>query len=175
MDRQELAVLLAVDKLVSPTPSQIFRFLFDSGLEREFDSPRTLSRLREDGLLEQGVSTGITYSLTEGGLRRLKEGLVRASADIQRQYEAAANDYRVVFEREKDYIALYTEQSNGIFPMFLSIRRKDKILMQVNIIVQNEASAKAIAKAWTDRANGTYDAVWDSIAHGLDLQKPEFS
>jgi DNA-binding PadR family transcriptional regulator len=166
MNGQSWSILLAVKNMGPLTPSQLSRFLFDSGLVPAFDLLPALSPLKEEGLLKQGMSlTGITYFLTPEGEEAL--------AALNRFTEISI-EYCAVFAKEKEYIAQYTEQANGIFPLFLSIRKKEKILMQVNILVQDEATAKAVTRNWMENAHKTYDAVWESISDGLGLSKPRF-
>lgn len=174
MDKPTLNILLALHKMGAMMPSQLSRFLFDTRLAEAFDIVPMLSRLREEGLLKQGLSvTGITYTLTQAGEAVLESQAAEISDDSLCQFEAVSREYNEIFKNEKDYIAQYTEQANGIFPLFLSIRKKEKILMQVNILVNDEATAKAITKSWMEHAAQTYDAVWTNISEGLDLPRPQ--
>jgi DNA-binding PadR family transcriptional regulator len=173
MNGQSWSILLAVKNMGPLTPSQLSRFLFDSGLVPAFDLLPALSPLKEEGLLKQGMSlTGITYFLTPEG----EEALAAQAVPVEtlNRFTEISIEYCAVFAKEKEYIAQYTEQANGIFPLFLSIRKKEKILMQVNILVQDEATAKAVTRNWMENAHKTYDAVWESISDGLGLSKPRF-
>jgi hypothetical protein len=173
MDKQELVILLALERMGGLTPVQLARFLFDPGTIEQFDLIGTLTGLKDAGLLEQQVTqSGIAYSLTNKGGRTLAPHTAALPAAELRELQRRSAEYSRMFEREKDYIAQYTEQANAIVPIFLSIRDGGKILLKVSVIVNDIDTAKRITGNWMRNAHKTYDAVWESIAEGLP--RPEF-
>ena len=72
----------------------------------------------------------------------------------------------------KDFIAQYTEQATGVVPVFLSIRKNDKILFKIHVIVPDVETADKIQRHWTENAQAAYESTWKSIAG--DLPMPVF-
>jgi hypothetical protein len=170
MDSNKKYILRSVKELGELTPSQFSRLLFDSKLIESFDLLKSLSELKEDQCLEQKMTlAGIVYTLTQKG--KELSGQNALSDDNEQRFQVKANEYKKIFNREKDYIALYSEQSTALSPVFLSIRNDDKILIHLMLMVDGIDSAKEITKNWLQNADKTYDAVWEIVAGGQSKPK----
>ena len=157
---------LCAFELMGPmTAAQLGRYLQGAGIA-SFDRAETLAGLVEKKLLSQTVSLqGILYVLTEAGAGRLQ-----GAAVAQREPMAAhAAEFRRLFDREKDYMAQYTEQANAVVPVFLSIRDGDKVLLKISVIVDNVARAKEITSQWMENAHGAYNAIWEAVGGGAPV------
>ncbi len=173
LDTQELYTLEALDKMGALTVSQLFRFLFDTNIAEQFDLKPVLANLTEEGMLKQSVTlNGIVYNLTGDAREMLSQCASQIPADRRSLIAEKSEEYKALFLLEKDYLAQYTEQSNAIVPVFLSLRKGDRILMKVSVIVKDVPTAKKITKNWMKNAHTTYKAVWESISDGEPM--PDF-
>ena len=170
MGDQKKYILQSIRELGALGPSQLSRLLFDSGLIESFDLMKSLSELLEEKCLEQKVTlAGIAYLLTPKGNGSI--GKYVFSDEEMKKFKAKTAEYAKIFDREKDYIALYSEQSTALNPVFLSIRKDEKILLHLMLMVDNIDSAKEITRNWLQNADKTYDAVWEIIAEGQPKPK----
>lgn len=161
-----IMLLACASCLKKPTRAQLARFVFESGLMKAYDFVPDLVFLTEKGYLKQSVGdAGLQYEATKLGLARLKaeEASIQNLAEIRR----FAADYIRMFAVEQDYIAEYTEQANGIIPVFLSIRRGEKVLYKVSIIVPDVETAQRIKRDWPKNAEKAYRNAWKDIAEGM--------
>ena len=181
---QDIFVLYAASKIENITPSQLTRFLFESGIfekgfsekgfSKGFDLQECLANLKEAGHFKQSVSSnGITYELTKEGRDALGANLSLVPENKIRELDEKSIEFSRIFAIEEDYPAQYTESANAIVPVFLSIREGAKILMKVSIIVQDTETAKEITRNWSKNARDTYRAIWDCIGQGKPF--PEFT
>ena len=108
--------------------------------------------------------------LADKGRQYIKENPL--GKDLDERISAAVSEYRELFEKEKDFIAQYTEQATGVVPVFLSIRKNDKILFKIHVIVPDVETADKIQRHWTENAQAAYESTWKSIAG--DLPMPVF-
>lgn len=165
---EETYILMAVNKLGALTPAQLIRYLFDSDVCEKFDLKGMLAQLKEKGYLKQAVSNnGITYALTETGESRLACCIETIDAGKRKEVEKIGAELGQLFAIEEDFPVQYTEQANGIVPVFLSIREGQKILLKVSIIVPDVDTAKTVKENWMKNAHKTYEAVWNCIGEGL--------
>lgn len=159
--------MYTVARIGAPSPVQISRSLFESGLLAPFALNDTLAALVEKGLLRQTITAdGLVYKTTDTSAAALRDrdGIDAAFlANLDRCMEALAAQ----FDAEKDYIAQYTESSTGVVPVFLSIRKSSRILLKVNLIVPDAETARTVTRNWMKNAHRTHEAVWESIGEGL--------
>ncbi len=171
IDTNQEIILNTIDRMAKMNTWQLRRLIFESGLAEEFDMRQSLSDLRENEFLLQTVEeTGIHYILADKGREYIKENPV--GKDLDERIGAAVSEYRELFEKEKDFIAQYTEQATGVVPVFLSIRKNDKILFKIHVIVPDVETADKIQRHWTENAQAAYESTWKSIAG--DLPMPVF-
>jgi hypothetical protein len=158
---QKSLYLSAFRLLGTMTAVQLSRFIIGSG-EEPTDMVATLADMVEAKQLKQSVSLqGIVYSLTEKGK---EEAQALPALPEETGLAAKAGEFRALFDREKDYLAQYTQSATAIVPVFLSIRDGANILMQISVIVENLDQAKKICSQWMERSHGAYEAVWGAIA-----------
>jgi hypothetical protein len=157
---------LCAFELMGPmTAAQLGRFLEDAKVSA-FDRAETLAALVEKKLLNQTVSLqGILYVLTQTGAELLKGSIVKE----RKAMAGLVPEYKRLFDREKDYMAQYTERANCNVPVFLSIRDGDKIVLNISVIVDSVALAKEITSKWLENAHGAYNAVWDAVGCGAPV------
>ena len=166
-EQNRFSIVFAVKKIGAMTPSQLDRCLFESGLSEPFDLNAELTKLVEQGLLKQTVSAdGLVYKLSELSDTILNGDSVPCTECLAKM-DAYFDELKIQFEAEKDYIAQYTESSTGIVPVFLSIRKNERILLKVNLIVPDVATAKVVTRNWMRNAHKTHQSVWSSIGEGL--------
>ena len=167
---QKKYILLSINEIGALSPSQLSRLLFDSGMMESFDLMKFLSELHEENFLEQKMTlAGIVYLLTPKGSESIKQCVLSNEDTVK--FKTKTAEYAKIFDREKDYIALYSEQSTALSPVFLSIRKDDKILIHLMLMVDGVDSAKEITRHWLDNADRTYDAVWEIVAEGQPRPK----
>ena len=170
MDDQKKYILRSIKEIGALAPSQLSRPLFDSGMIESFDLMKSLSELQEEHCLEQKMTlAGIVYLLTPKG-NELSEKSVFPDEETKK-FKAKTAEYAKIFDKEKDYIALYSEQSTALSPVFLSIRNDDKILLHLMLMVDGVDSAKEITRNWLQNADKAYDAVWEIVANGQSKPK----
>ncbi len=169
---KEKYITLKAAALMGPVNvDQLHRFLFDTELAKNFDMAWTLAELREAGELKQTIGeTGIQYVITPCGERALQD--FTFTEEEEKAFSDKAAEYRLLFEKERNYPAQYTEQANAIVPVFLSIRDNDKVLFKVNVIVHDVETAEKIKRNWMENAHKTYAEVWKCIAG--DEPMPDF-
>ncbi len=173
LTKQEAYTVYALDKLGALTPAQLDRYLFENGICGKFDLRKTLTLLKEGGMLKQEVSiNGIAYGISEDGRDAVEAAKGALSDQERKRMEEVGGDLLKRFRKEQDYLARYSEQATGIIPLFLSIRDGDKILFKVNVIVRDAQTAERIAKNWPENADKAYRAVWDCIGEGMPF--PDF-
>ena len=170
MDDKRKYILWSIKEIGELTPSQLSRLLFDSKMIESFDLMISLSELMDEQCLEQKMTlAGIVYQLTPKGNKLIEQ--YTFSDEETKKFKAKAAEYAKIFDKEKDYIALYTEQSTALSPVFLSIRNDDKILIHLMLMVDGVDSAKEITRNWLQNADKTYDAVWEIVAAGQPKPK----
>lgn len=168
MKEQDRLILSAIDAMEALNPAQLRRLLFESGLTRAFDLTWPLATLREEGYLSQTVGeSGIMYILTDQGRAALEAEPLPDT--VRSDLHAKAEEYRVLFAKEKNYLAQYSEQANGIIPVFLSIRQNDKVLFKISVIVKDVETAERIKRDWMANAHRTFEQTWHCIAPGMPL------
>jgi hypothetical protein len=159
---RRFAITHAIERIGEMTPDQLDRALFESGLSEQFDLGAELAAMVEEGVLRQSVAAeGIVYRPGGTAVPRVK-----LSADEIAQIDSRLDALKTQFEAESDYIAQYTESSTGMVPLFLSIRQGATILLKVNIVVDDVATAKVVTRNWMKNAHRTRRAVWESIGEG---------
>ncbi len=166
-DRERL-VLGAALAMGALNAAQLRRFLFETDLSPEFDLAWTLAELREAGLLTQTVGeSGIQYVLSPLGAEALRAEPL--SRQLEQSIAQKAEEYRRLFAQEQNYLAQYSEQANGIIPVFLSIRQNEKVLFKISVIVHDVATAEKIKRHWMENAHRAYEETWRCIAQGEPL------
>lgn len=162
---QEPYILSTLAQIGQLSVGQLSRFLFESGFLAEIDLKQPLASLKERGFVRQAVNLrGVVYEITEAGEARIRGD--RSLTGIEAEVAAKGEEYRRIFQQEKNYLAQYTEQSSGTVPVFLSIRDEERIVLKISIIVRDVDTAKKICSQWMQNSGPTYDAVWRSIAGG---------
>lgn len=170
MDKRDRMMLSAVAAMGAINAAQLRRLMFETDLLQEFDMAWPLATLREQGYLRQTVGeSGIQYVLGDAGAALLREEPLDAQA--QAEVERRAEEYRQLFRQEQNYLAQYSEQANGIIPVFLSIRQNEKVLFKINVIVHDVATAEKIKRHWMENAHRAYEQAWQCIAEGEPLPK----
>ena len=167
MEQDRFSIVYVVDRIGAPTPGQIARCLFDTGLCAPFELNDALAALVEDKVLAQTISAnGLVYKCGEGAAAALadKAGL---PGEKLAEMDRCLGELKARFDAEKDYIAEYTESSTGVVPVFLSIRKGARILLKVNLIVPDVETARVVTRNWMKNAHGAHEAVWESIGEGL--------
>ena len=166
-EQNRFSIVYAVKKIGAMTPEQLDRCLFESGLYEPFDLNAELAKLVEKGLLKQTVSAdGLVYKLSELS-DMILNGDTAPCTECLAKMDAYFDELKMQFEAEKDYIAQYTESSTGVVPVFLSIRKNERILLKVNLIVPDVSTAKVVTRNWMRNAHKTHQSVWNSIGEGL--------
>ncbi len=166
-DQKRFAIVYMVSKIGAPTPAQMNRCLFESGLFEPFDLGTELAALVEEGLLKQTVSAnGLVYKLS-GASDTVFAGGGGPGAERLTEIDRCLDGLKAQFEAEKDYIAQYTESSTGVVPVFLSIRQGARILLKINLIVPDVETARVVTRNWMKNAHGAHESVWESIGEGL--------
>lgn len=168
MTQHERLVLNCVLEMGAVNAGQLRRLLFETDLSPAFDLAWTLANLREAGDLAQTVGeSGIQYVITPKG-----EAALRAAPPAQAEQEAVAEkarEYKQLFALEQNYLAQYSEQANGIIPVFLSIRQDEKVLFKISVIVNDVKTAEKIKRHWMENAHRAYERTWECIAEGEPL------
>lgn len=177
--KRRFSIVYALGKIGEMTPDQLDRALFESGISEPFDLGGELSKMVEEGVLTQSVgaeglvyrsvSEAVTDSIGAEGMAKA-EGVTKADlAEIDARLTALKAD----LEAEKDYMALYTESSTGMVPVFLSIREGASIKMKLNLVVPDVATAKVVTRNWRKNAHKAHRAAWEAISEGMPF--PDFS
>jgi hypothetical protein len=163
-----LCILANITKLAT---AQLKRVLADIGAADDIELPALLARLVEEGKLRQSVSlSGVVYALTPSGEVELAHSAL--SAEKNSEIAQTAVTFKDIFTQEQNYLAQYTEQANAIIPVFLSIRKDEKVLFKISIIVNNVETAVKVKENWMKNANKAYEAVWEAIGEGEPM--PDF-
>ena len=158
MVEKELYILCALEQMDQLSIGQLSRFLSESNLVMETDLKQPLAHLKDKGFVCQAVNLqGIVYEITDAGRVYLSNDT--ASEQAKAIIETKSAEFLRIFEREKNYLAQYTEQSSGIVPVFLSIRDEHKIVLKISIIVNSVSVAKKICAGWMNNSGRTYDAI----------------
>ena len=158
-------ILCALAQFTQLSIGQLSHFLFDTGLIIETDLKPPLALLKDKEMVCQVVNLqGIVYEITDAGRTYINNNT--ALTHIKTDIEAKSVEFQRIFEREKNYLAQYTEQSSGIVPVFLSIRDGNKIVLKISIIVNDVDTAKKICSGWIKNSGQTYDVIWQAIAGG---------
>lgn len=165
--QRRFSIVYAVSRIGTPSPAQLNRCLFESGLLGPFELGDALAALVEDGILRQAITAdGLVYKLSAGADAVLADPAGLDAAFIARMDETF-DALKGQFDAEKDYIAQYTESSTGVVPVFLSIRKGARIMLKINLIVPDVETARIVTRNWMKNAHGAHEAVWDSIGEGL--------
>lgn len=171
MESGRKMVLCTLANITKLTTAQLKRVLLDIGAEDDIDLPALLARLVEEGKLRQSVSlSGVVYALTPEGEDELAHSDIPVGTSSEIAQKAAV--FKDIFTQEQNYLAQYTEQANAIIPVFLSIRKDEKVLFKVSIIVNNVETAVKIKENWMKNAHAAYEAVWEAIGEGEPM--PDF-
>ena len=166
-EQSRFSITYAVSRIDAMTPLQLERCLFETGISEPFNLNAGLAGLVEQGLLTQSVSAnGLVYKLSDTSDTILNSDS-RPGAGCLAEIDALLDSLKAQFEAEKDYIAQYTESSTGVVPVFLSIRDGARILLNVNLIVPDVATARIVTRNWMKNAHQTHQTVWKSIGEGL--------
>ena len=168
MNETKRIILCAISTMGSINVDQLKRFLFDPKIIEPLDIAWPLAELRQEGFLNQTIGeTGIQYEITQKGEEALRqEPLIQAKSG---QISQNALEYQALFAKERDYPAQYTEQANAIIPVFLSIRKRDKVLFKISVIVHDVETAEKIKRHWMQNAQKAYSQTWECIAEGAPL------
>lgn len=170
---QKAYVLCALEKLGALAPAQISRYLFEHSICERFSLQEVLAKLKEKDYVKQAVSiNGITYELTEAGMIMATQEVKKLGKEKLIEMECVGEILKRQFTVEEDFLARYTEQANGIVPIYLTLREGPKILMKIDVIVPDTEIAKTVTKNWAKNARETHQAVWDCIGEGLPF--PQF-
>ncbi|MDR2886464.1 MAG: DUF4364 family protein [Bacteroidales bacterium] len=165
--RRRFSIVYALNRIGDMTPDRLDRCLFESGLSEPFNLNAELSKMVEEGVLRQSVSTdGLVYKLTDASAAILSD-IGKLKPEELSEINVSLDELKSRFEAESDYIAQYTESSTGVVPVFLSIRDGASILMKLNIIVPDVATARIVTRNWMKNAHRARHSVWESIGEGL--------
>ncbi len=171
MESGRKMVLCTLANISKLTTAQLRRVLLDIGVTDSLNLPEVLAKLVEEGKLRQSVSlSGIVYALTPSGEDELAHLVIPGEKRAEIAEKAAT--FQAVFAQEQNYLAQYTEQANAIIPVFLSIRKDEKVLFKISIIVNNVETAVKIKENWMKNAHTAYEAIWESIDEGEPM--PDF-
>ncbi len=174
--QRRFAITYALAKVGEMTPDRLERALFESGVSEAFDLSKELAAMVEEGVLTQSVGAeGLVYRLAgEGGsIGVMGTEASDIGADTLAEVDARLAEVKAEFEAEKDYMALYTESSTGMVPVFLSIREGASVKLKLNLVVDDVATAKTVTRNWRKNARRTQRAIWESVGEGLPF--PDFS
>lgn len=168
--RRRFSIAYALGRVGEMTPDQLDRALFESGVSEPFDLPGELARMVEEGALTQSVGAqGLVYRPASHVAVDTKGVAKETLAEIDARLAALRAD----LEAEKDYMALYTESSTGMVPVFLSIREGASIKMKLNLVVPDVETAKVVTRNWRKNAHKAHRAAWEAIGEGMPF--PDFS
>jgi hypothetical protein len=169
-NREQGLILQLIKELGKPTAAEIERVLLQLDIEKSSDLKAALALMVHDGLLRQSVGiNGVIYLLTETGDAALKQAPI--SHETAEAVSEKAAEFRAIFANEQMYPAQYTEQANAIVPLFLSIRKDEKVLFKVSVIVNDLPTAVKVKENWMKNAHKAYEALWEAIGEGEPMPK----
>lgn len=148
----------------SLTNSQISEFILEHEYTNYFHLQQAISELVESDLIEKQTLTNTSYyRLTEDGRNTLSYFEKELSSEIRSEVkEYLKNNQRQLQERillPADYYL--TNQGN--YAVRCQIMEHNTSLVDINIIVPNEAAAKAMCRKWPDKCQRIYEKIMEEL------------
>ncbi|MBQ6590590.1 MAG: DUF4364 family protein [Lachnospiraceae bacterium] len=161
----KLIILYALDRAEGDvTQPMLSTFLLESGYANFVSLAESFDQLEKQGLVRVYMEGDKRFMhLTDAGRETLGFFGMQLSSGIRDQVDRwlAENGRRI--REDRDVRAVYERMTSGVYEVRMSVREKDRTLLEVKIAVPDAASAAAIADKWKEKNSDIYQYLIENL------------